>query len=62
MVVQEGQGEGQGEHGKGRGKGQGESWEEKVGDLPASVQGVIAAGGLERWCRGEIAKSGRTQP
>lgn len=36
---------------------QGESWVEKVGDLPANVQAIIAAGGLESWCRAEIAKS-----
>lgn len=37
---------------------QGESWTEKVGELPASVQAIIAAGGLEPWCKAEIAKSG----
>jgi homoaconitate hydratase len=41
---------------------QGETWIEKVGDLPANVQTIIAAGGLESWCRAEIAKSGTTQP
>ena len=41
---------------------QGESWVEKVGDMPANVQAIIAAGGLESWCRAEIAKSGTTQP
>jgi len=35
---------------------QGESWVEEVGDLPANVQAIIAAGGLESWCRAEIAK------
>lgn len=34
----------------------GETWSEKVGDLPTSVQAIIAAGGLEAWCKAEIAK------
>ncbi|POR36902.1 Homoaconitase, mitochondrial [Tolypocladium paradoxum] len=41
---------------------QGESWTEKVGELPANVQAIIAAGGLEAWVKGEIAKSGATMP
>lgn len=36
----------------------GESWTEKVGELPANVQAIIAAGGLEGWVKGEIAKAG----
>lgn len=35
---------------------QGDTWVEKVGDLPANVQAIIAAGGLESWCRAEISK------
>ncbi|OTA80263.1 hypothetical protein M434DRAFT_401838 [Hypoxylon sp. CO27-5] len=35
----------------------GETWTEKVGELPATVQAVIAAGGLEAWCKGEIKKA-----
>ncbi|KAL2279180.1 hypothetical protein FJTKL_13568 [Diaporthe vaccinii] len=35
---------------------QGERWAEKVGELPANVQAIIAAGGLESWVRSEIAK------
>ncbi|KAI0838226.1 homoaconitase [Hypoxylon sp. FL0890] len=38
----------------------GETWTEKVGELPANVQAVIAAGGLEAWVKGEIGKSGTT--
>lgn len=34
----------------------GETWTEKVGELPANVQAIIAAGGLEGWCRAEIEK------
>ncbi|KAI1356396.1 Aconitase/3-isopropylmalate dehydratase [Xylaria sp. FL0043] len=36
---------------------QGETWVEKVGDLPANAQAIIAAGGLESWCRAEIKKT-----
>lgn len=32
-----------------------ESWVEKVGDLPANVQAILAAGGLGSWCRADIA-------
>jgi homoaconitate hydratase len=40
-------------------EGQGkESWTEPVGELPANVQAIIAAGGLEAWVKGEIRKSG----
>ncbi len=35
----------------------GTKWTEKVGELPATVQAIIAAGGLEAWTRAEIAKS-----
>ncbi|PYI17400.1 homoaconitase [Aspergillus japonicus CBS 114.51] len=35
----------------------GESWTEPVGELPANVQAIIAAGGLEAWVKGEVAKS-----
>lgn len=35
----------------------GEKWSEKVGDLPVGVQAVIATGGLEAWCKAELAKS-----
>ena len=35
----------------------GESWTEKVGELPANVQAIIAAGGLEAWVKAEVAKS-----
>ncbi|OTA54646.1 homoaconitase [Hypoxylon sp. EC38] len=38
----------------------GETWTEKVGELPATVQAVIAAGGLEAWCKGEIKKAEKT--
>lgn len=36
----------------------GETWTEKVGELPANVQAIIAAGGLEAWVKAEVAKSG----
>jgi len=36
----------------------GPTWTEKVGELPATVQSIIAAGGLEAWIRAEVAKSG----
>ncbi|RYP11175.1 hypothetical protein DL765_007862 [Monosporascus sp. GIB2] len=36
----------------------GTTWTEKVGELPATVQAIIAAGGLEAWIRAEVAKSG----
>ena len=36
----------------------GESWTEQVGELPASVQAIIAAGGLEAWVKGEVGKAG----
>ena len=35
----------------------GEKWTEQVGELPANVQAIIAAGGLEEWVKAEIAKS-----
>ncbi|KFA70338.1 hypothetical protein S40285_01772 [Stachybotrys chlorohalonatus IBT 40285] len=35
----------------------GETWTEKVGELPANVQAIIAAGGLEAWVKGQIAAS-----
>jgi homoaconitate hydratase len=34
----------------------GDSWTEPVGELPANVQAIIAAGGLEAWVRGEVRK------
>ncbi|RYP45031.1 hypothetical protein DL768_008573 [Monosporascus sp. mg162] len=34
------------------------TWTEKVGELPATVQAIIAAGGLEAWTRAQVAKSG----
>ncbi|KAJ5728248.1 hypothetical protein N7493_004578 [Penicillium malachiteum] len=34
----------------------GETWTEQVGELPANVQAIIAAGGLESWCKEEVAK------
>ncbi|KAJ3531462.1 hypothetical protein NM208_g8868 [Fusarium decemcellulare] len=34
----------------------GETWTEKVGELPANVQEIIAAGGLEAWVKAQIAK------
>ena len=33
-------------------------WTERVGELPANVQAIIAAGGLEGWVRAEIGKAG----
>lgn len=33
-----------------------ERWSQKVGDLPVGVQAVIAAGGLEAWCKAELTK------
>ena len=39
------------------GKG-GATWTERVGELPANVQAIIAAGGLEGWVREELAKAG----
>lgn len=36
----------------------GESWTEQVGELPANVQAIIAAGGLEAWVKEEVRKSG----
>lgn len=36
----------------------GESWTEPVGELPANVQAIIAAGGLEAWVKGEVGKAG----
>ncbi|RAL10708.1 homoaconitase LysF [Aspergillus homomorphus CBS 101889] len=35
----------------------GESWTEQVGELPANVQAIIAAGGLEAWVKAEVSKS-----
>ncbi|TVY33522.1 Homoaconitase, mitochondrial [Lachnellula subtilissima] len=35
---------------------EGETWTEKVGELPANVQAIIAAGGLEAWVR-EVRKA-----
>ncbi|PGG96038.1 homoaconitase, mitochondrial [Helicocarpus griseus UAMH5409] len=35
----------------------GESWTEKVGELPANVQEIIASGGLESWVKNEIKKA-----
>ncbi|KYK54358.1 hypothetical protein DCS_06316 [Drechmeria coniospora] len=35
----------------------GATWTEKVGELPAPVQAIIAAGGLEAWTRAEVSKS-----
>ena len=35
----------------------GETWTEKVGELPATVQEIIAAGGLEAWVKAELAKT-----
>ncbi|SPQ27380.1 45210311-c543-4651-9f01-3e3b37a97e15 [Thermothielavioides terrestris] len=32
-------------------------WSEKVGELPAPVQAIIAAGGLEAWTKAEVARS-----
>ena len=36
----------------------GESWTEQVGELPANVQEIIAAGGLEAWVKNEVGKTG----
>jgi homoaconitate hydratase len=36
----------------------GASWTEPVGELPANVQAIIAAGGLESWVKEEVRKSG----
>ncbi|RYP04362.1 hypothetical protein DL764_004498 [Monosporascus ibericus] len=36
---------------------EGESWMEQVGALPANVQAIIAAGGLEAWVREEVRKA-----
>jgi homoaconitate hydratase len=35
----------------------GETWSEPVGNLPRDIQSIIAAGGLESWVRGELAKA-----
>ncbi|KAI0128499.1 hypothetical protein BJ170DRAFT_621823 [Xylariales sp. AK1849] len=35
----------------------GTTWTEKVGELPATVQAIIAAGGLENFTRAEAARS-----
>ncbi|KAM0333292.1 hypothetical protein ACHAQA_001953 [Verticillium albo-atrum] len=35
----------------------GETWTEQVGELPANVQEIIAAGGLEAWVKAELAKT-----
>ncbi|KOS18587.1 Homoaconitase [Escovopsis weberi] len=35
----------------------GETWSERVGELPANVQAIIAAGGLEAWVKGEVNKA-----
>ncbi|PYH95506.1 homoaconitase [Aspergillus ellipticus CBS 707.79] len=35
----------------------GESWSEQVGELPANVQAIIAAGGLEAWVKNEVSKT-----
>ncbi|KAK3297094.1 homoaconitase [Chaetomium fimeti] len=35
----------------------GETWTEQVGELPANVQEIIAAGGLEAWVKAELAKA-----
>ncbi|KAJ5525176.1 Aconitase/3-isopropylmalate dehydratase large subunit alpha/beta/alpha subdomain 1/3 [Penicillium frequentans] len=35
----------------------GESWTEQVGELPANVQAIIAAGGLEAWVKEEVKKA-----
>ncbi|KAI1117066.1 homoaconitase [Nemania sp. NC0429] len=32
----------------------GETWSEKVGEMPANVQAIIVAGGLEKWVKREI--------
>jgi homoaconitate hydratase len=33
----------------------GETWIEKVGELPANIQEIIAHGGLEAWVKGQVA-------
>ncbi|KAF4948013.1 hypothetical protein FGADI_10008 [Fusarium gaditjirri] len=33
----------------------GKQWEQKVGELPANVQEIIAKGGLEKWVKSKIA-------
>ncbi|KPM44278.1 Homoaconitase, mitochondrial [Neonectria ditissima] len=33
----------------------GETWTEKVGELPANIQEIIAHGGLEAWVKGQVA-------
>lgn len=33
----------------------GETWTEKVGEVPANVQELLVAGGLEAWCKKQIA-------
>lgn len=35
----------------------GEAWSEKVGELPITVQEIIAAGGLEAWIRAQVSKA-----
>ena len=35
----------------------GATWTEKVGELPSTVQAIIAAGGLEAYIKAEVAKS-----
>ena len=35
----------------------GDKWTEQVGELPANVQEIIAAGGLESWVKNEVQKS-----
>lgn len=35
----------------------GETWTEQVGELPANVQAIIAAGGLEAWVKEEVKKA-----
>lgn len=35
----------------------GATWTEKVGELPATVQAIIAAGGLDAYIKAEVAKS-----
>lgn len=40
----------------------GDTWSEKVGDLPPGLQAIIAAGGLEAWCKAEISKRGAKAP
>lgn len=33
----------------------GETWTEKVGEVPANVQELLVAGGLEAWCKKQVA-------